>query len=181
MKKHYDSLEELIKNNLNNEEELQTAELINKLSQAKERGYCNQAEFMDICMWKSARPKKLYLENSEEDIMKITKEAFVTKYEKRKIDLLTELKGVSIPTASAILTLVYPEDYGVIDIRVWQILYLYGSVKDNPKGVGMDFKNWYNYLMKLRYFAKKFKVTARDIERTIFYHHKNIQEKSLYS
>ncbi len=103
-----------------------------------------------------------------------------TKFEKRKIDLLIKLKGVQIPTASAILTLIDPNNYGVIDIRVWQVLYLYGSVKTNPDGVGFNFSNWYNYLVKLRYYAKKFKVKARNIERTLFLYHKKIQEGNLY-
>lgn len=181
MNKNYDTIEELIKNELANGEEPKTAELIRRLAGVKEKGYCNQAEFMDICMWKSARPKRHYLKNSKEEIAEITKEAFSTEFEKRKIELLTKLKGVSIPTASAILTLIDPENYGVIDIRVWQILHLYGSVKDNPSGIGFDFENWYSYLMKLRYYAKKFNVTARDVERTIFYHHKKIQEGNLYN
>ncbi len=181
MRKNYGTIEELIKNELANNEDLKTAELIEKLSNVKEKGYCDQKEFMDICMWKSARPKRHYLENSEDDIIRITKEAFATKFEKRKLALLTRLKGVSIPTASAILTLIDPESYGVIDIRVWQILHLYNSVKDNPKGIGFDFENWYSYLMKLRYYAKKFNVKARDIERTIFYHHRKIQKGNLYS
>ncbi|NTU66895.1 MAG: hypothetical protein HGB08_03120 [Candidatus Moranbacteria bacterium] len=180
MKKHYDSINDLIKNELNNAEEMKGSELMNKLSGVKERGYCNRAEFIDICMWKSARPKRHYLENTEEKIIEITKKVFATKLEKRKMELLTKLKGVSIPVASAILTVTDPKDYGIIDIRVWQILHLYDSVKDNPKGKSFDFNNWYNYLMKLRYYAKKFNVDARDIERTIFYHHRKIQEGNLY-
>ncbi|MDD3607178.1 MAG: hypothetical protein PHQ20_00035 [Candidatus Moranbacteria bacterium] len=180
MTKNYNTIEELIKNELANQEELKTEELLKKLSGVKEKGFCDQTEFMDICMWKSARPKRRYLENEEEKIIEITKKVFATKLEKRKMELLTKLKGVSIPTASAILTLTDPANYGVIDIRVWQILHLYNSVKDNPKGIGFDFDNWYNYLMKLRYYAKKFKVNARDIERTLFYHHRKIQEGNLY-
>ncbi len=94
--------------------------------------------------------------------------------------MLKRLRGIAIPTASAILTLVDPQNYGVIDIRVWKTLYLYGSVKIKRMGKNFDFNNWYNYLMKLRYYAKKFKVSARDIERTIFLHHRKIQVGNLY-
>jgi hypothetical protein len=34
--------------------------------------------------------------------------------------------------------------------------------------------------MKLRYFAEKFEVKARDVERTIFFYHRKIQEGKLY-
>jgi thermostable 8-oxoguanine DNA glycosylase len=180
MKKQYNTIEELIKNELANNEEPESLDLIKKMSGVKERGYCTKDEFLEICMWKSARPKRHYLKNEEEKIIETTKKVFSTKLEKRKIELLTKLNGILIPTASAILAVTDPKNYGIIDIRVWQILYLYGLVKDNPQGKSFDFDNWYAYLMRLRYFAKKFNVNARDIERTIFYHHRKIQEGKLY-
>lgn len=180
MKKEYSTLEELIHKNLIKKEYEETAILMNKLRDVKKRGYFTKNEFMEMGMWKSPRPKKHYLKNSEENIISISKKVFLTKFEKRKIDLLTKLKGVSIPTASAILTLIDPKNYGVLDIRVWQVLFLYDSVKVKPSGTNFDFNNWYNYLMKLRYYAKKFDVSARDIERTIFIYHKKIQEGNLY-
>lgn len=180
MKKVYLTIEELIKSNLNNEEDTATAQLINKLRVIRDRGYFTKDEFLLMGMWKSPRPKQIYLKNTEEEIIDISKKVLSTKFEKRRIELLTKLKGVSIPTASAILTLIDPQNYGVIDIRVWQVLYLYGSVKVRPTGTNFDFDNWYNYLMKLRYYAKKLRVSARDIERTIFLHHIRIQEGNLY-
>jgi len=180
MKKRYSTIEELIKNNLNDDEDVETLKLMKFLKDVKKRGYFNKEEFLEMGMWKSPRPKQRYLKNSEEEIISISKKVLATKFEKRRIELLTSLNGVSIPTASAILTLIDPKSYGVIDIRVWQVLYLYGSVKDRPDGTNFDFNNWYNYLMKLRYYAKKFKVSVRDIERTIFFHHKEIQVGNLY-
>ena len=180
MKKFYRTIELLIKDNLNNNEVPETLKLINKLKNVKKRGYFTKEEFLEIGMWKSPRPKKQYLKNSEKEIISVSKKVFSTKFEKRKLKLLTSLKGVSVPTASAILTLTDPKNYGVIDIRVWQVLYLYSSMKVKPKGVNFDFNNWYNYLMKLRYYARKFRVSARDIERTLFFYHKNNQKGNLY-
>lgn len=180
MKKKFDDLSSLIQINLRNDEDGKTKKLIEELSGIKSRGYFTQGEFMKMCLWKSPRPKKHYENNSEDEIITISKKVFSTKHEKKRIEYLTSLKGVSIPTASAILTITDPNNYGVIDIRVWQLLYLYDSVKDKPEGIGMDFSHWYNYLMKLRYFAKKFNVSCRDVERTLFVHHKEIQENNLY-
>ena len=180
MEKEYKDIKELIKENLSTEEYEDTQELINELKNVRSRGYFTKKEFLKMAKWKSPRPKRWYLSNSEDEIMKISKKVFSTNYDKRKIELLTRLKGVRIPTASAILMLTDPQNYGVIDIRVWQVLYLYGSVKVNPTGRNFNFKNWYNYLMKLRYFADKFKVKARDIERTLFSYHHEIQEGRLY-
>jgi len=180
MEKEYKNIEELIKENLSTEEYENTQELMNELKNVRSRGYFTKKEFLKMAKWKSPRPKRWYLSNSEDEIIKISKKVFSTNYDKRRIELLTRLKGVRIPTASAILMLTDPQNYGVIDIRVWQVLYLYGSVKVNPSGKNFQFNNWYNYLMKIRYFAGKFKVKARDIERTLFSYHPKIQEGRLY-
>lgn len=180
VKNEYKGIRELIKKNLSTEEDDKTQTLINELKDVSKRGYFTKEEFLKMGMWKSSRPKNRYLANPEEEIIQVSKKVFSTQFEKRRIDLLTRLHGVSIPVASAILALTDPKNYGVIDIRVWQVLYLYGSVLVKPTGTNFSFKNWYNYLMKLRYFAEVFDVKARDIERTIFLYHFKIQEGTLY-
>jgi len=77
--------------------------------------------------------------------------------------------------------LLNPRRYGVIDIRVWQALHHLGTVTKAPSGIGFSFKNWYQFLMIVRYFAKKHGVTARDIERTLFIISKRYQDGLLYS
>jgi hypothetical protein len=83
--------------------------------------------------------------------------------------------------ASAILTLLDPRRYGVIDIRVWQLLYKLGVVAQKPSGTGFNFNNWYRFLMIVRYFARKLRVNARDIERTLFVVHREYQKGRLYA
>ncbi|MGB3480317.1 MAG: hypothetical protein WBB67_14305 [bacterium] len=180
MKKEYDSIKELIADNLDTKEHGPTTKLIHQLKSVRGRGYFTKTEFLRMGMWKSPRPKPRYMSNSEKDIINISKKMLSTKFEKRKIELLTKLNGVDIPVASAILMLLNPERYGVIDIRVWKTLYLYGSVKVKKSGANFNFRNWYSYLMRIRYYAKLFKVKARDIERTIFFYHSEIQEGKLY-
>ena len=86
-----------------------------------------------------------------------------------------------MPMASALLMLVDPQRYGVIDIRVWQLLHAIGAVTKKPAGIGFDFNNWYEFLMIVRQFAKKFNVKARDIERTLFCVHRVYQKGRLYA
>ena len=180
MKREYKNIQELIRKNLSTEEDEPTRNLIDELKGILHRGYFTKEEFLKMARWKSPRPENWYLFNSEDKIIQVSKKVFSTNYEKRRIELLTQLQGVSIPVASAILMLTDLKNYGVIDIRVWQVLYLYDSVKVKPTGRNFNFDNWYNYLMKLRYFADKFGVKARDIERTIFFYHRKIQEGNLY-
>jgi len=181
MKKKYSNLTELIKNELSRKENFNTKKLIGELKIVKKRGHFTRDEFLKMCKWKSPRPERYFKSNSSELIKDISKKVISTKYEKRKIDLLTKLKGVSVPTASAILTLLDPQNYGVIDIRVWQLLYLYGSVKKKPRGQGFNFNDWFYYLLKLRYFAKKFHCSVRNIEYSLFQYHRKIQEGNLYN
>lgn len=180
MEKRYESISELLENELITEEYEDTQQVIDELESVERRGFFTKEEFVKMGMWKSPRPKNWYLENTEEMIIETSKKVFLTKFEKRRIELLTRLRGVRVPTASAILMLTNPRDYGVIDIRVWEVLYLYDSVKVNPTGTNFSFENWYNYLMKLRFFAKKHGVSARDIERTIFEHDYQIHDGNLY-
>ena len=147
----------------------------------KSRGYMNKSEFVEICLWKSPRPKKYYLDNSEESIINISKKALLTNSEETKISLLTSLNGVSIAVASSILTMIYPEKYGVIDIRAWQILHLYGEVKEKPQGKGFDSQDWLNYLIILRKYAIDFNIKVRDIEVILFFSHKKVQTGRLYN
>ena len=130
--------------------------------------------------WKSPRAIGYILKNRSEAIRKATRAAFSTRNERKKLTSLTALSGVSVPMASAILTLTHPGRYGVIDIRVWQLLHAMESVATNPGGAGFDFAEWDQFLTILRYFAGKYGVQARDIERTLFNVHLLYQKGSLY-
>ena len=96
------------------------------------------------------------------------------------MEALLQLQGVSVPMASALLTLLDPKRYGVIDIRVWQLLYAVGAVSENPRGVQFSLKNWLRFLAILRHHASRLGVTARDIERALFAAHRANQQGRLY-
>lgn len=162
------------------QEEKATEKLINELSDTKTTGYITKTDFIKIGMWKSARQKKKYLDNSEQEVKDITSISFACNNEKIKILSLTALNGVSIPTASAILMLTDPENYGVIDIRVWQVLHSYGLVSKCESGVGLSLNNWVEYLKIIRSFAKEYKLSSRAVEQILFRHHKTIQTGNLY-
>jgi len=151
-----------------------------QLSPAIERGYLTRRELITVCRWKSPRAMKHIRNNHERTIKRITKAAFGTRGERKKLALLTTLNGVSVPMASSILTLTNPRRYGVLDIRVWQLLYTMGSVATNPDGAGFSFTHWSHFLTILRQFARKYNVGARDIERTLFNVHVLYQKGTLY-
>ena len=177
----YDTLDALIEDNLSTEEWDHTCQLIRKLRPAKSRGWLTKPELIEICYWKSPRAIKYIKSNRSDTIRKVTGVALKSRSEQLKITELTKLRGVSLPMASSILMLTNPKRYGVLDIRVWEVMFRIGSTSTNPKGVNFRFNEWYLYLMILRSFANKLRVNARDIERTLFAVHKKHQEGTLYN
>jgi hypothetical protein len=59
-------------------------------------------------------------------------------------------------------------------------MYKLGAVTNNQRGTGFNFRNWYQFLMIIRYFARRFGVNARFIERSLFLAHKDFQTGRLY-
>jgi hypothetical protein len=177
----YERLEPLIQDCLWADEDEPTAGLIKRLRPARQRGYLKPEELEEICKWKSARAIQHIKSNTASEIRVATSTALKTRSERQRLEALTTLKGVSVPMASAILMLLDPKRYGVIDIRVWQLMHKVGAVTKNYAGVNFTFQNWYQYLMIIRYFAKKFGTTARLIELTLFKAHKKYQLGTLYT
>lgn len=178
----YSTVADLLRYELKNDEGEHegTATLIKQLRHIRKTKNITRSEFLTICHWKSPRAVKHYSKNTEKTIQTAVCTALTTRSERKKLDCLTKLKGVNIPMASAILTLTNPQRYGVIDIRVWQLLYAMRSVYSKPSGTNFTFKNWYHYLRKLRYLAKKFGLPVRTVERTLFRYHKKMQLGTLY-
>ena len=133
-------------------------------SEIIKRGYMKKDEFLIICLWKSRRPKKWYLQNTSEDIERKTKESLQEKDENKKISILTELKGVSIPTASALLCVINPNDYPIIDERCVQSLNALGYIKWTT----ITESNWLEYLKIIRGLGVKYNKLAREIEKGLF-------------
>ncbi len=145
----------------------------------KKRGYYQFDEFYKICMWKSSRQKQRYIRNKD-TVQKVSKRAFTEKDERQKMEILCELEGVSVPTASALLTIVHPDRYAVIDVRCLETL----------KTMGCDIgkypfvNNWIKYLKIMREWAKENGVTPRELDMALFSIHRESLEgqdyKNLY-
>ena len=73
-----------------------------------------------------------------------------------------------------------PERYGVIDIRVWQLLHAMGAVEGNARGAGFTFDQWLRFLRVIRDLAAQLDVSARTVERTLFAAHRERQVGTLY-
>lgn len=176
----YKRLQRLIGTHLSTGEDPSTQKVIDDLSASKKRGYFTKPDLVKVCRWKSPRAIHHIQRNRAGAIRKMTALAFATRSEQKKLSLLMSLHGVGVPMASSILMLTNPTRYGVLDIRVWQLLYETGTVSTNGGGINFGFREWAPYVMILRYFAKKHDVGARDIERTLFMVHSQYQKGTLY-
>jgi hypothetical protein len=171
----------IISKELNLDEWDLTYSLMIKLKSAKKRGYLLKSELIEICNWKSPRARKLIQSNKDNLIVETTYLSFKSKDEGMKITEVLKIRGVGIPMASAILTLVFPKKYCVIDIRVWQVLYKYNFVNYKSSGLGLNSKDWVVYIDIITFFSNHFNCNPRDIERTLFLIHKKQQVGNLYS
>ncbi len=139
----------------------------------RERGFVEFDDFYQICMWKSARQKQNYLKNKNA-IEDISRKAFAEKDELLKMKQLLELKGVGIPMASAILTIVFPDKYAVIDVRCIQMLNKLGiKIKET-----ITINRWLEYLKIMRELARENNFTPRQIDQILFSMHREMLEKN---
>lgn len=176
----YDDLASLVRAYVTTDEDSATAALIDRLRPVRGRGYMRRSELEAVCAWKSMRAIHLIRSNSPHIVRTRTGAAFAASDEKTRYEALTSLAGVSAPMASALLMLVDPGRYAVLDIRVWQMLHHMGAVTSNPGGQRFSFEHWERYLDVVRPHAKALRVGARDIGRALFDAHREYQQGTLY-
>jgi hypothetical protein len=161
-------------------EDAGTSALIERLRPARARGHFTRGELLLVARWKSPRALPLVASNSPARVRRATTAALRAESERERLESLVALHGVSVPTASAALTLIDPERYGVIDIRVWRLLHSVGAVDQNPRGANFTAAQWERFLAVIRGLATRHAVQARAIERTLFAIHVESHTGRLY-
>ena len=170
---NYDSIQDLLKEHLNNEETPIAKQLMNQMNFAKGEGFFTMGFLYDIIDWKSPRSKSVWQKNDNEYVKEVSQRFFLLTDDEDRMACLRELHGVAVPVASAILTLMDPKNYGVIDFHVWQLLHQFGFVSEKEDGKNLSVSNWLQFLDILRLLAQQFEVSARDVERTLFNYHRD--------
>jgi hypothetical protein len=82
---------------------------------AKTRGHLTKGEFIALTTWKTPRTQKRRKSNSADFIRTVTEVSLATKDERLRIEILTLLSGVQLPTASVILHFCAQEPYPILD------------------------------------------------------------------
>jgi hypothetical protein len=175
------ALASLVRAHLAADENEETARLIADLRAARRRGHLTLRELEAVCRWKSPRAIRYVLSNPPAEVREATRLALRSRDEERRVTALLALKGVSIPMASAVLTLLHPRRYGVIDIRVWQMLHRGRYVSGSPGGVGLRVPHWLQFLAVVRDLSAGLGATARRVEMALFEIHRARQRGALYA
>jgi len=151
-----------------------TQQLVEELAQLRRERqpfYLTAPDFERILQWKLGRQigrqRARRRANTEEIIRAVTGLALTIthpdiEYElELRTDILCSLHGVGVPVASAVLALVFPEDYAVIDRRVWrQIFDADKTVFSTP-----DYKK---YMRQIRCLANDLDWPAQEVDHAIW-------------
>ena len=146
-------------------------EHLHLLKQVRSPFYLDLDDFDRILRWKLrqqyARQKSLRSKNTEDIIRDITCLAFNISHEDEdyelelRLRLLTALRGVEIPVASAVLALCYPEQYAVIDFRVWR--QMFGVEKRN-----FSINDYKRYLKEIKRLAAELGWLPQEVDLAIW-------------
>ena len=145
-----------------------------QLAEIRQRRWLSASELASIYAWKEggrSRHLRDILGNAKDDtdlVQELTREAMAHTDEYKRIAVLDRLQGVGIAIASAILTVIDPQAYGIIDRRVWRLLHEYGEVDHDPAGENLTLESWLDYLPKVRQWATELGASAREVERRLF-------------
>jgi hypothetical protein len=116
--------------------------------------------FQAIVKWKSNRSIGLAQRNDPADVRDALRLAVSAKTERAAVAVLTGLRGVKVPVASAILTAIKPDQFTVIDYRALESLGISKTV------LSVEF--YLDYLAGCRRLARAHKVSLRTLDRALW-------------
>lgn len=131
--KDREQIERLLKNADDIDETIRLIQKFKELKKTRTPFYLTYPDFDDILKWKLrsqyGRAKLKRKCNTPDIVEQITKTAFSLTHPDKEIEtifklrLLKVLVGVETAVASSILTLCFPDDFGVVDFRIWRQLF----------------------------------------------------------
>ena len=143
------------------EDRIKEQELINLKSEVLRRGYLTKDELYELARWKSTRRAKLTLENTNLFIKDIMQSAFAAEDHWAKLLILTLLRGIGEPTASAILHLYDEGQYPLLDIHaLWSVGLSWTARNSYPF--------WLKYIEFCRDIANRNGVSMRELDRALW-------------
>lgn len=134
----------------------------------QKKGYLTKAELYRVAYWKAPRSSGHANRNADEYVREITGFALRAKNERARVEALTLLTGVSMPTASVILHFFHRDPYPIIDYRaLWSLCF---NVKPP-----YSFDTWWQYVTMCRKIALTNGVDMRTLDRALWQYSKENQ------
>ena len=137
-----------------------------RLGRRRRRGdlYLTRRELIWIGEWKTPRIRPWIARNTEAGVRGVTRVAFETRDETRRLRVLLALPGVGLAVASVVLHFAEPARYPVYDVRVRAALRRLGvrrRVSATPSG-------WTTYVECLRRLARRRRVSLRTLDKALW-------------
>ncbi len=142
-----------------------------RLQKERQKFFLTGSEFDDILRWKLrgqyGRQRTRRASNTEELIRTITGVALTITHPDKdyelelRVHLLCSLRGVGVPVASAILALVYPQEYAVIDFRGWR--QIFGEDRST-----FSVANYKRYMKEIRKLARELGWLVQEVDLAIW-------------
>jgi len=140
-----------------------------------ERGFLTAKEFFCIIIWKANRAKSKIAKRMKERnpdldlqtiVRNLTKNLYKRKTSKERFVYLFDDWGFRLPMVSAILTVLFPNDFTVYDTRVCDILGKYHNISNKTKSDAV----WNDYIKFIKSVKKKVKneKILRDKDRWLW-------------
>ena len=131
------------------------------------QGWLEADQFIAIAKWKSARPTRLYWKNTENSVRCVTKSAFAATGDMDRVVLLTELHGVNVRTATAILHLAHADGYPLLD--VWAMTAMGYTRGETEKWDELDWlRVWPTYVAACRKLSCDTSMDMRTLDRALW-------------
>jgi len=135
-------------------------------------GFLTPFDFFCIIIWKANRAKsKIYQRltdknpNITECVKTLTNEIFTANDDKHKLKILIDNYGFRLPMASAILTILYPEDFTIYDVRVCETFPIFKGIDDLV--FERLWEKYCDYIKSVKEYGKQ-DISLRDKDRIIW-------------
>ncbi len=129
------------------------------VTEIKEKRYLTQSDLIKLSKWIKNRRTDLVYKNSNERIIRVTREALTSTNEPDRINVSQCLDGVSLGISSSILHWFHEDDY-----PIWSKL-ARSAIKPIPSE-----SQWQNYVSFCRNTARQNKVDMRTLDRALCVH-----------
>jgi hypothetical protein len=123
------------------------------------RGFYGPGEFAAVAAWKSPRSRPWIARNSADDVLDVTRLA-LNAPERLQHRLLLLLRGVQVPTGTALLAVAQPDRHTIFDVRSTGALRRLG-LWDGGGG-------YVSYLEVCRTVARRRRVALRTLDRALW-------------